>query len=109
MLVRQFRQQSVGGDIASVQPDSVSWCEDWSRLMLMVVVYGILILCLCKCYFHFLKSLCYAFCKFIDQLQVRAWLLGIKAHTRVSSGVNHKGGLCQGTPVASTSDWPRPP
>jgi hypothetical protein len=33
------------------------------------------------------------FHEFIDQLQVRVWLLGLKAHARVSSGVNHEGGL----------------
>jgi hypothetical protein len=33
------------------------------------------------------------FCELIGRLQGRAWLLGLKAHVRVSSGVNHEGGL----------------
>jgi hypothetical protein len=33
------------------------------------------------------------FREFIDQLQVRVRLLGLKAHVRVPSGVEHEGGL----------------
>jgi hypothetical protein len=33
------------------------------------------------------------FRKFVDRLQVRVRLLGLKAHVRVSSSVEHKGGL----------------
>jgi hypothetical protein len=35
------------------------------------------------------------FCEFIDRLQVRVWLLGLKVHARVSSSVNHEGLLSQ--------------
>jgi hypothetical protein len=58
-----------------------------------VVVHGVLILRFCKCCFCFLQFLCHVFCEFIGQLQFRAWLLMLKACVRVSSGVDHKGGL----------------
>jgi hypothetical protein len=92
-LVRQFRRWSVGGDVSSIQPDSVPWCEYWGRLMPTVVVHSILILHLCKHHLCFLNSQCHVFCKFIGRLQGRAWLLGFKAHARVVSSVDHEGGL----------------
>jgi hypothetical protein len=56
--VRQLRRQSVGGDVASIQPDFVSWCKYWGRLALAVVVHGVLIFCLCK----FASSISSAMC-----------------------------------------------
>jgi hypothetical protein len=38
-------------------------------------------------------SECHVICEFIDRLQVRVRLVGLKAHARVSSGVKHEGGL----------------
>jgi hypothetical protein len=46
-----------------------------------------------ECRFRFLNSLRYVFRKVVDQLQGRLQLLGFKAHARVSSGVDHEGGL----------------
>jgi hypothetical protein len=84
MSVRQLRQQSVGDDVTSIQPDSVPWCKYQGRLASAVVVHGVLVFHLCKCHFCFLNSQCHVFHKFIGQLQGRAWLLGFKAHVRVS-------------------------
>jgi hypothetical protein len=43
--------------------------------------------------YSFLNSQCHVFHEFIDRLQVRAWLLELEAHARVSSGVDHEWGL----------------
>jgi hypothetical protein len=77
----------------SIQPDFVSWCECRGRLTSAVIVHGVLIFRLCKCRLCFLNSKCHAIREFIDRLQVRARLLWFKAHARVSSGVDHEGGL----------------
>jgi hypothetical protein len=68
MLLQSY-QRSVGGDVTSIQPDSVPWCEYWGRLTSAVVVHGVLIFHLCKCRFCFLNSQCYAFREFIDRVK----------------------------------------
>jgi hypothetical protein len=60
---------------------------------LAVVVHGVLVFRLCECHLCFLNSECHVICEFVDQLQVRARLVGLKAHVRVPSGVEHEGGL----------------
>jgi hypothetical protein len=61
--------------------------------MSAVVEHGVFIFHLGKCRFRFLDSPCYAFRKLVGRLQGRPQLLGFKAHARVSSGVDHEGGL----------------
>jgi hypothetical protein len=65
-------------------------CPLTGRLTLAV---GVLVFCLCKGCLCFLNSQCHAFREFINQLQGRARLLRLKAHARVSSGIEHEGGL----------------
>jgi hypothetical protein len=76
-----------------IQPDSVPWCIYRGGLASAVVEHGVFVFRLGECCFRFLNSSRYVFRKLVGQLQGRPRLLGFKAHVRVSSSVDHEGGL----------------
>src|SRR5208283_2929222 len=85
-----------GGNVAAIKPYLVPLCKHQCWRPAAVVVEGVLILRLGQRSLSLFQALSHTIHELIDRLHIRSLLLGLKAHTRVSTSVHHKGSLLSG-------------
>ena len=56
----------------------------------MIVVELVVALGLCECHLGFLETFRDAICEVVDRFRVQARLVGLEAHPRVSTSIQHK-------------------